>query len=225
MAAKASTSAALGGALAGAPAGFTCSQPPGHVYACRTTNKTKRDQVKKLQTTLNALIQTARQRGTGNFTALILAVDGVVGPATTATAAAIGTLALNEDSSLPIDSKAKAAIMTPSPEAIAGSVAALSVFFAEVAKRMSVGVGVAAEPPTASPNKPSDVTPLPQTADDPEQGKSNTLWWVVGGALLLGATYLGYRMYRGGDLALAGGDDSDDEDYGYSEASDDFIDV
>jgi len=208
-------------ALGEAPAGFTCNQPSGHVYACRTQNPKKREQVRRLQTTLNAIITNARQKGTGNFQALALQVDGVIGPATTATVTAIGTLALREASSTAIDSKAKEAINTPSPEAVAGSVGALLVFFSEVAKLM----GATVEQPTSSPATPADVQPLPPAQDDPEQGGINKLWWVAGGALLLGATYLGYRMYKGGDLALAGGGDEDDDDYGYSEAAGDFIDV
>lgn len=73
-------------------------------------------------------------------------------------------------------------------------------------------------PPPPSPDQVQELAPSP---DAPRKG-IHWGWWMLGGLLLVGAGYMGYRYFIAKPKSLRGGND---EDFGYGEASDDFIDV
>ena len=136
-----------------------------------------------------------------------LAVDGVIGTQTLAATkivlGAIGEISIPQD------------VMTLAQDA------------QQYASFIAGQVGVAVDPstPSAAPavRRPTTALaprgvpspPLPEPiAEEPK--KRRWIWWTVGGVLLLGASLLGYRVYR----SRAGGFAD-----AYEEAPGDFIDV
>lgn len=80
--------------------------------------------------------------------------------------------------------------------------------------------------PTRISPAPTLPEPLPPEAPlAPAKKGIHWGWWVGGAVLLIGAGYLGYRMFSGKPAFAGADEDVEDIDHGYGEAGEDFIDV